>query len=160
MPSVVRSSRAALEAPKADRKSAVVVIPKSLAAAADLMYTIREQRLALQREIELLQKQETTLSEHLIDNLPKSDAQGVTGKLINATIKIREVVELVGTEEDRFSGVYDYILKNARRNPGVWSLLQRRVGEAAAKELILAGKGDAIGARIGEVPFVSLTKPK
>lgn len=160
MPSVTRSSRAALEAPKADRKSDVVAIPKSLAAAADLMFSIREKRLALQREVELLQKQETTLGNHLIDSLPKSDAQGVTGKLVNATIKMREVVELIGTEEDRFAGVYAYILKNAKRDPGVWSLLQRRVGEAAAKELIAAGKGDAIGARIGEVPFVSLTKPK
>lgn len=154
-----RSSRAALEAPIADRKSDVVKIPKSLAACADEMFRIKTARLAMQKEVEALQKQESALGEHLIENLPKSDAQGVVGRTIKAIIKTKEVVELYGTEEDRFALLYAYVIKNAKKDPGVWSLLQRRVSDSAAKELIAAGKGALIGARLGEVPYVSLTKP-
>lgn len=135
-------------------------MPKTLAGCADLMYKTRQDRLALQKRVDELKSEENELAEHLIQNLPKANAQGITGKLINATIKDKEIVELYGTEEDRFSKVYEYILKNAKRDPGVWALMQRRVSDTAAKELIEAGKGALIGARLGTVPFVSLTKPK
>ena len=36
--------------------------------------------------------------------------------------------------------------------------MQRRIGEAAAKEMIAAGKGGLIGYKIGKVKFVSLSK--
>lgn len=157
-----KQRRAALETPvKATAqasKTAGFVLPKSLAVCADMAYTLRQDRYALQKQIDEMQKKETALTEHLINNLPKSDASGVRGKVAWATIKDKEVVELVGTEQDRFSKVYDYILKNGRKDPGVWSLLQRRVGDAAAKELIAAGKGALIGAKLGTVPTVSLTK--
>lgn len=157
-----KASRAALEVPKketaAASKDAGFAIPKDLAACADLLYETENKRYALQHQAEALKKNETALREHLIKNLPKSKARGVTGKVANATIKEKEIVELVGTEADRYEKVYDYILKNARRNPGVWSLLQRRLGDAAAKELIDAGKGALIGAKIGKIPVVSLTK--
>ena len=159
-----KSSRAALETPKketaAASKGAGFKIPKSLAACADMLYTMETERYALQHRVEAMKANETALREHLIENLPKSQALGVSGKVATATIKDKEIVELIGTEDDRYSKVYDYILKNARRNPGVWSLLQRRLGDAAAKEMITAGKGPLIGAKLGKIPTVSLTKVK
>lgn len=157
-----RQTRAALTTPKRETatasKAAGFKLPKTLAGCADALYTMQEERYALQKKVDELAKQETALREHLIENLPKSEALGVTGRVARATIKEKEIVELVGTEVDRFSKLYDYILRNARRDPGVWSLLQRRCGDAAAKELIAAGKGALIGARLGKVPVVSLNK--
>lgn len=162
-PTTPKRSRAALEVPvktqAAASKAAEFKLPKTLAACADLAYKLREERYALQKQADAIAKQETALTEYLIDNLPKSDAQGVTGKTARATIKMKEIVVL-GDERmaDRFEKVYDYILRNARRDPGVWSLMQRRLGDAAAMELINAGKGKLIGATKGEVKTVSLTK--
>lgn len=157
-----RASRAALETPAketaAASKAAGFKLPKTLAACADMAYQLRTERYAVQKKVDELQARETALCEHLINNLPKSDALGVVGKAARAVIKEREIVDLQGDGKDKFAKVYDYILKNARRDPGVWALLQRRVGEAAAKELIEAGKGKLIGAKIGTVPTVSLTK--
>lgn len=158
MPSKVR---AALLTPEADRKiEPGVKLPKSLGACADLLYETQQKRYDIQKEIDRLTKLETDIREHLINNLPKSEATGVTGKLATARVVEKEVVELYGTERDRFEKVYSYILANAKKDPGVWSLLQRRVGDAAAKELIAAGKGAKIGARLGKVPAISLTKVK
>lgn len=157
-----RASRAAATVPDKEvaktSKEAGVKIPKSLAACADMLYEMERRRYVLQKEVDAMKSAETAIREHLINNLPKSDALGIAGKIARATIKEKEIVELVGSETDRFEKVYDFILKNGRKNPGVWSLLQRRLGEAAAKELIDAGKGALIGAKLGKVPTVSLTK--
>lgn len=133
-------------------------LPKTQGACADLLYTTQKQRLDLQKKVEELRALEYAIECHFIDTLPKADSLGVSGRLATVRVKDKEIVELVGTESDRFAKVYEYILKNGRKDPGVWSLLQRRVGDAAAKELIKAGKGAAIGAKLGTVPVISLTK--
>jgi hypothetical protein len=159
-----KPARDALSTPKSETTTPAAKaitgfkIPTSLAQCADLLYKLEKERYALQHQAEDLKKKETLLTEHLINNLPKSDATGVVGKVARAVIKEREIVELIGTETDRFALVYEYILKNARKDPGVWSLMQRRLGEAAAKELVAAGKGKLIGAKMGKVPVVSLSK--
>jgi len=138
-----------------------VKLPKSLAACADLLYTTRQDRLKLQKEVEAMQALETQIVQHLLEELPKSGATGMKGRLGVATIKQKEIVELYGTGSDtgdRFDKVYEYIRKNAGKDPGVWSLLQRRLNDATAKELIAAGKGAAIGARIGMIDVISVTK--
>ncbi len=157
-----RQTRAALETPVKETAKASALagfaIPKTLAACADMAYKIRAERYAAQKIVDAMQAKETALCEHLIENLPKSAALGVIGKTARAVITEREVVDMEGDGTDKFAKIYDYILKNGRRDPGVWSLLQRRVGEAAAKELIAAKKGALIGCKIGKVPVVSLTK--
>lgn len=157
-----RARRAALETPAKETAKATVAagvkIPKSLGACADMLYEMERERYKLQKQIDEMKKSETAIREHLIANLPKSDALGVTGRLACATIKDKEIVELIGSEEDRFSKVYEYILKNARKNPGVWALMQRRISDATVKEMITAGKGALIGAKLGTVPVISLTK--
>jgi hypothetical protein len=157
MPTIAQPKPAAkAAAPKAEAPA--FKLPKTLAACADMLYTLERERYVLQHKIEAMKKQESALTEHLIENLPRSDALGITGKIARATIKDREIVELVGTEADRFEKLYDYVLKNAKKNPGVWALLQRRVGEGAAKEMIAAGKGGLIGAKLGTVKVISLSK--
>ena len=73
-------------------------IPKQLAACADLLYETREQRLALQKQIDNLSKQESALKEHLINNLPKSEASGVAGKVCRVTVVTKEKPNVVDQE--------------------------------------------------------------
>lgn len=126
--------------------------PKTLAACADQLYNTQQQRYALQKQVEELSKQETILREHLINNLPKSDATGVAGKVARATVKSRDVYVVKDWDK-----LYGYITLNAKKNPGVWSLLQRRLGEGAAAEIISAGK-KLPGVEAGTVPVISLNK--
>ena len=81
-----------LKEPKA--KAAKFKIPKSLAEAADLYYQTRERRLNMEKDAKEVQEQEAALREHLIANLPKSQAGGIAGKVARVEIKKRNVPQL------------------------------------------------------------------
>lgn len=66
-------------------------LPKTLAACADALYETKAQRLAAQNEIKPLGEFEKLLKDHLINNLPKSQAEGISGKVSNAKIVRKEV---------------------------------------------------------------------
>ena len=127
-------------------------LPKSLAACADALYTTRAERLQLNKEVEALAAREALLREHLITNLPKSQATGVSGKVANAKIETSIVVRV----ED-WDAFHAYLRKETARNPGAWALMQKRVGDAAVKELWAAGK-TVPGLQPLRVPVVSCTK--
>lgn len=118
-------------------------IPKQIGAAADMWWELRLKRLEAQRVVDELQKQETALADHLINTLPKSLAEGVTGKLV--TVK---VVTGTAPQVEDWDKLYAYIQKNATKNPGVWSLVQRRVNDATVKEIWGSGKAvPGVGSR-------------
>lgn len=105
-------------------------IPKTLGAAVDALYSTRQRRLEVQKEVDALASFEAELKEHLIQTLPKSDASGVAGRLARATI----TTKIVPTVED-WDLFYAYVRKTKD-----FSLLQKRVGEAAIAERWDAGK--------------------
>jgi len=76
-----------------------LTIPKQLGAVADRLYTVKNTRLDAEKHIAALQALEVQLKNFLIDNLPKSMADGVTGKLVNATITKRPVPTVVDMEK-------------------------------------------------------------
>jgi hypothetical protein len=125
-------------------------IPKSLAACADLLYKTREERYALNRQVQALDEKEAALREHLINNLPKSQATGISGKLANAKIELKPVVII--EDWDKF---YDYLVKN--RKKGAFAMLQKRIAPRAIEEVWDAGK-EVPGAGRLQVKVVSLTK--
>lgn len=63
-----------------------IKIPKSMAAVADLYYTIREQRLAAEKAIAASKAQESYLRKYMIDNIPKGEATGVAGKICRVSV--------------------------------------------------------------------------
>jgi hypothetical protein len=128
------------------------VIPKTLATCADHLYTTRQERLLLQKQVDELQARETALREHLIQNLPKSQATGIAGKVARATVENKDVVQV--EDWDKF---HTYVLKQAPKNPGIWAMLQKRVGDAAVKE-VLNGGGKVPGVQMIQIPVVSLNK--
>lgn len=122
MPVVAKKTPGA--APSKTPKEKPFILPKTLAGCADLLYTTRQERLGKGKEVEELERRESLLSAHLIDNLPKSQAQGITGRLARATIVTKDVP----TVED-WAKLYKHIQKT-----GDFTLLQRRLGDASVKE--------------------------
>lgn len=112
-----------------------LVSTKVLAAKADLYFSTREKRYALQKQVAALEEAEKALKTFLIDNISVSDATGVAGRLCRVTVMTKDVPVV----ED-WDALYAYILKNAKRQPGVWALLQRRVGEKTVADVWSEGK--------------------
>lgn len=112
-------------APKADFKP-----PKQLAACADMLYALREERYALQHQAERIEEKEKLLREHLIEQLPKGDASGISGKTARVFV---ENVQVARVED--WDALYAHIKKT-----GSFELLQRRPSETAIRERWDAGK--------------------
>lgn len=105
-------------------------IPKTIGECADMLYKVRQERLALSKQVELLEADEKTLREHIITTLPKSAASGVAGKVALVTVVSKTVPQV----ED-WDALYKYVKKN-----NAFELLQRRVSDAAVKERWEGGK--------------------
>ena len=110
-----------------------IKIPKSLALAVDMYYSKREERLALQRQVDLLAADEALLKSHLIDNIPKSDATGIAGKLARVSVTTKDVPQVQDWDE-----FYAYVAKNVKK--GSFALLNRAVNAKAVGEIWEAGK--------------------
>lgn len=108
-------------------------IPKSQGAAADLYFSLREKRLALQREAAAVEEQEKLVQAHLIAVIPKSLGTGVAGKLCRVSVQTKPIPQV--TDWDKF---YAHIAKN--KSKGGFALLNRAVNAAAVKEIWDAGK--------------------
>lgn len=119
----------------ATKKTVTFTPPKTLAQAADQYYSTREQRLALQRQVDELQAQETALKDHLIDKLPLSSATGIAGKLVRVAVVSKTVYNV----ED-WDAVRGYIKANAAKNPGVWGLMNKTLNQKTVGEMWEAGK--------------------
>lgn len=76
---------------KSKTKEVTPEITMSVGAAVDKLYRLREKRQAAQKVVDAIAEEEKTYSNYLINQIPKSDATGVSGKLATATIKTDEV---------------------------------------------------------------------
>lgn len=108
-------------------------IPKSLAAAADMYYMVRERRLAMEREAEKEKDFEAALKEHLINNIPKSDATGISGKVCRVSVQTKSIPQV-----SDWAKFYDHVAKN--KSKGGFALLNKAVNAKAVKEIWDAGK--------------------
>lgn len=122
-------------------------VPENLAVAVDLLYTTRQARLEIQKQVEALQARETQLREHLINTLPKSDATGIAGKVARATI----VTKTEPTVED-----WDEFYKWLSRNKA-WDCIQRRISAPAIRARWEAHKRVA---GVGTINVVSVSLNK
>lgn len=122
-------------------------IPKSLAACADILYTTRESRLALQKDVDDLKDFETLVRDHLIANLPKGEASGIAGHLARVAI----VTKTTARVED-WDAVHTYIVKHK-----AWELMARRINDAAVRERWEAGE-EIPGVGHNQFAAVSLNK--
>jgi hypothetical protein len=106
-----------------------VPFPKSLGACADALYAIRVEKAAAAKALKEIEERQTKLTEHIIDTLPKGDA-GAVGKV--AKVVVGTVPVPIVEDWDKF---YAYVAKTKR-----FDMLQRRLGDAAVKEMWEAKK--------------------
>ncbi len=128
-------------------KKKVYRFPKALGACADRLYELKEARLVVQKQADAIEQEEKALKAHLIDTLPKSKAEGVSGTVANVKIVRKEVPQVKDYE-----AFYAHVKKT-----GSFDLLQRRLNDAAVKERLDAGKVIP-GVEVFTAVSVSLTK--
>lgn len=122
-------------------------IPPTLGACADALYTLREQRLIVEKQAEAIKARETAIRNHLIDTLPKDDSTGTSGKVARAQLKTKQVP----TVED-WPTLYKYV-----KRTGAFELLQRRLSTEAIAERWEAGH-KVPGVEAFNLVTVSVTK--
>lgn len=98
--------------------------PDSPGVRADLLYTLREKRLALQRQCEMFDKAESALENYFIESLPVSDATGLSGSRAKVQVNSKNVPQV----ED-WPKFYNYVARTKS-----FEFLQRRLNEKAIKE--------------------------
>lgn len=123
-------------------------IPKALGACADMLFDLKQERLALEKVVDSMKANEKTLTDHIIDNLPKGDT-GACGKHHKAVV----VTEAIPRVED-WDKTYAYIKRH-----NAFELLQRRLNAAAVRERLEDGK-TIPGVGSFTAVKVSLTKVK
>lgn len=104
--------------------------PKAMGACADRLYELRQKRLEEQKKVDLIEAEEKALKEHIIQNLPKSEASGVAGKLARVTVVTKQIPQVKD---------WDAFYKHVKKT-GQFDLMQRRITDAAIKERWEAGK--------------------
>lgn len=123
--------------------------PKAMGTCADRLYELRAQRLEQQKKVDELEAEEKALKAHIIDNLPKSQLTGASGKVANVRVVNKQVPQIQDIE-----ALYGFIRKSKRTD-----LLQKRINESAVNELIDMGKTPP-GVVLFPVVTVSVTKVK
>lgn len=98
--------------------------PKTMGACADKLYELRQKRLEIQKVVDNLEAQEKALKEHLINNLPKSEASGVAGKLARVTVVTKKVPQVKD---------WDIFYKHIKKT-GSFDLMSKRLSDSAIKE--------------------------
>jgi hypothetical protein len=100
-------------------------IPKKIADCADRLYELKAQMSAVAKTLEALDKERKAIQEYVINELPKSNATGISGKTAN----VRSVTAVIPQVED-WDKFYEFVRKSKRTD-----LLQRRVSDGAIQEL-------------------------
>lgn len=109
--------------PAKAKKGDGFVMPKTFAGIADLLYTTRQERLAIQKKIDELAKREAAMKNYLIDNMSKKDATGAAGKVARVQL---EQVEEPQTQD------WDLLYKHLKKT-GEFDLLNRALNKSAVK---------------------------
>lgn len=122
-------------------------LPKTLAACADRLYEVKEERKAAQRIADQFKLEEAALTDHLINNLPKGEASSVGGKVARATIV---------TKQEPTVNNWDLLYAHIKKT-GSFELLGRSLSAAAIKERWEAKKA-VPGVGVFTVVKVSLNK--
>lgn len=84
----------------------------------------------MQKRVDELKQEEAILRDHIISNLPKSDAMGITGRACRVAIK-----QLEKPKVDDWDEVWAYINKTDSRD-----ILQRRLSDTAVADRWDAGE--------------------
>lgn len=120
---------------------------KTLADKADRYYTLRQERLAKQKEVDAMQAEESALKDELINSISKAEVGGVAGSVCRVTVVTKPKPKLVD---------FDALIVFIRRR-NAWELIRHAINEAAVKERLEAGQ-DVPGVEVFNVVDLSVNK--
>jgi len=124
-------------------------LPKNLALCADEALKLEEEIKDLNKVIGLKEERLTQLKNHIINNLPKSQSTGISGRAARAQIEREDIP----TPKD-WGKIQAYIKKN-----DAFDLLQRRLSTKAIRERWENGK-KIPGVEVFTRVYVKLSKLK
>lgn len=124
-----------------------IKLPKTLAACADRLFTVKNTRLKEAKKLDVFKAEESALKEHLIEKLPKSQASGIAGKVARATVETKKVPTV-----ENWDLFYAHIKKT-----GEFDLMGRGIN-AEAIEARWAAKKKVPGVGTFNVVTVSINK--
>ena len=122
-------------------------LPTNPAEAADMLWTIREERYALDRQSAVLKDDETALQVHILATLAKKDMTGVAGKICRVEA-VNKTVPTVASWDDFWKGF---------RKDRDFDLLQSRLSNKAVEARWEAGK-QVPGVEARLIPTLSIKK--
>lgn len=126
-------------------------LPKTMGACADLLFNVREKRLAADKVAAELKAEEIRIQNHIIDNLSKRDETGAAGKHHRVQVKRKRKWRINPENWDKF---YAWCAKNKR-----FDFLQKRISDQAFADHYEQARPKAIpGAEPFDYVTVSLTK--
>lgn len=122
--------------------------PKSMGACADLLFTLREKRLAADKAAAALKADETALIKHIIDNLDK-ESSGAIGKHHKVRVVTKKKPQIKNFEE----------LTKWVKKTGRFDVFQRRLSDQAIMDTLANPKVKSVpGVEMFNAVTVSLTK--
>jgi hypothetical protein len=122
-------------------------LPKTLGACVDMIYKMRETRLAAQKIVDEQKHLEETLKNHILTNFNRQDVDKASGKLATCAVTRRTVGDI--EDWDTFT---DFIKKT-----NSFDLLQKRINDTAYR-LRLDDSVEVPGVEAREVVSLSITK--
>lgn len=123
-------------------------LPKSMGACADLLFTLREKRLAADKVAAALKAEEQALINHIIDNLDK-ESSGAIGKHHKVRVVSKQKPQIAD-----FEALWAWAKKNNRAD-----VFQRRLSEQAIMDTLANPRVKEVpGVKLFNVVTVSLTK--
>ena len=107
-------------------------IPPNIAECADLLYTVSHARISLAKQLLRLGELEGKLETKIIEELPKENASGISGKIANVRI-IPFSVPQVDTEGGGWDKLWTWV--KAQRGLTGFAVLGRSLNKTAVREL-------------------------
>lgn len=124
-------------------------LPKSMGACADLLFSVREQRLAADKAAAALKADEEFIKNYIIENLDKNST-GAAGKHHRVQVVRKRKYRCDPTKWNYF---FAWVAKNKR-----FDLLQKRISDDAVREVVEEGRKKIPGIEPFDYVTVSLTK--
>lgn len=123
-------------------------LPENLGRCADLYREVRDVRLAMQKEVDDVERREKQIKEHIIDSLSKSDEQGAVGLRYIAKIEMKTKYKVAD-----WGVFHSWVRKNDR-----FDMLHKRLSDDAVREFAEHNQHTPPGTEVFSVPDVSITK--
>jgi len=144
---MAKATKSTVEPSAKPVKKKVFKFPKSIGMCADKIYDLRAKRLEIQKQADEIEEEEKALKEYIINTLPKTETSGVSGKVANVKVVVKDVPQV--KDWDAF---YKHIKKT-----GDFDLLSRSISKQAV-EARLDAKKKVPGVEIFHAVNLSITK--